>query len=143
MKFRSYIGKRVHVSPGKEVVFGAEEYETENEAEIEALKYAVEVLIVGGDGTDGTGRKIKLSKNHTLEPETSPEADSLAVSENTSDAELLLEAVKEKDGERQVFKSDSTQAVNEAKQAAKDANNGKLTTEQSNAIEENSKNPKK
>lgn len=142
MKFKSYIGKRIHVSPGKEIVFGDDTYETEDEFEIEALMRALEVIEVGGDGADGSGRKIKLSKNHTLEPEISPEADSLAVNENTSDAELLLDAIKERSGERQVVKADSTQAVNEAKQAVKDQNIGKLTTEQSNAVEVDSKTKK-
>lgn len=142
MKFKSYVGKRVVVREGKEILFGADTYETTDEQEIEALKKALEVVQVGGDGTDGSGRKVKLSSGLTLEPETSPEADNIAVTQNTSDAELLLDAVHEKDG-GPVFTSDSTHAANVAEEKFRSLNNGKLTTQEANAIDEKLKNPKK
>lgn len=141
MKFRSYVGKTVLVKDRPNIVFGDEPYETDNEDEIDALKKALEVVVVGGDGTDGSGRKVKIFNSQTLEPETSKEADSLAVSENSSPAEILMEQAHEQDG--QVFKSDSTFAVNAEKDAFKQSHGGKLTTEQSNEIEENSRKPKK
>lgn len=96
-KFKSYVGKRVRTPSGKEIVFGQEPYETSDSEEIEALKKALEVVEVGGDGTDGSGRKVKVAGLQTLEPETSPEADSLVVSENTSVAERVAEEIHEED----------------------------------------------
>lgn len=141
MKFKSYIGKRVHVSTGKEILFGADTYETTDKDEIQALEKALEVLKVGGDGTDGSGRKIKLSDSLTLEPETSPESDNLSVTPNTSDAELVMDVIHEAENVK-VYSEGSTQSVNEAKAEVKAQNHGKLNTEQSNAVEDASK-PKK
>jgi hypothetical protein len=92
MKFQSYEGKRVWTG-NKEIVFGAEPYETKDKEEIEALKRAMEVTQVGGDGTDGSGNKVEVADRQTLEPVTSPEADNLTVTNRTSDAEQLTHLV--------------------------------------------------
>lgn len=94
MKFQSYEGKRVWTGT-KEIVFGAEPYETKDEEEIEALKRAMEVTQVGGDGTDGSGQEVEVADRQTLEPVTSPDADNLTVTNRTSDAEQLQHLVHE------------------------------------------------
>lgn len=166
MKFKSYEGKRVLVPGGKEIVFGAEPYETDDKDQIEALKKAVEVVQVGGDGTDGSGHKVEIPESQTLEPKTSPEGDSMVTSYQTSDAELLQNAMHERGkhpddlhlskSEEKVVKAsldesrksgvslESTEAINDAKDAVKEANDGKLNTAKSNAVEQEArKAPKK
>ena len=102
MKFKSYAGKRVWTG-NKEIVFGDEPYETKDKEEIEALKRAMEVTQVGGDGTDGSGNKVNVAEYQTLEPVTSPEADNLTVSNNTSDAEQLTHLVHEANAEEVIL----------------------------------------
>lgn len=164
MKFKSFPGKRVWTGL-KEITFGDKPYETTDKDEIAALRRAVEVTEVGGDGTDGSGNKVKLSREQ-LDVGESPESDNLYVSPNTSDAEQLQHLVHEANaqdivlaptlpghepkeaadfvaehiGDRAETESavvpGSTAAVDAAEQDAKDLNHGALSTEEANESKE-------